>query len=534
MSDTSTDTNGGAPDLVEISIDGRALKVPKGQNLVDALLEAGEEICYFCYHRGLNVVAQCRQCLVGLGDTYKLIPACQLNASDGMKIRSDTEQVREARRAQLEFTLVNHPIDCVICDKAGECALQRHYVDFDAKPSDVNHTKVKKPKRVDLGPEIVLDAERCIICSRCERFCKEIARQPQLCFIKRGDHSELTVAPGQRLDNPYSLNTVDICPVGALTDKDFRFKSRVWDLYATRSVCNGCAAGCEMEIHHKDNAIYRLVPPKLWDMNLNWMCDYGRRTYKPVGADSRLAYPLVGGDPVPLADAVARAAAGLRPLLDGDRETIGVVLGADASNEDNFTAATLAREFLEATLYLSDLPDSGEGDDILRRDDPNPNRAGAAACGGAGLRSRQQLEQDLRDDKLRALYVIGDTLTLPEDLLSGLSGLGIVIVQACHRSPLTDKATVVLPAAIWAEVDGTITDHEKRVKRMRRAVEPPGYARPHWDLLERVGAELGMARRFDRAFRVFAAMKARVELFADAEWGPALRTKQLRFAGRRG
>lgn len=520
-------------EMVEIVVDGRPVLAPKGSNLLEALIEAGEDMSYFCYHPGLSVVAQCRQCLVGVGDGVKLAPSCQLSVEPGLKIRSKTEEVLEARRAMLEYTLVNHPVDCVICDKAGECTLQRHYMDWDGKPAAINHQKVHKPKRVDIGPEIVLDAERCILCSRCIRFCAEFVGRPQLVFAERGDHTVLTTAPGEQLDNPYSLNTVDICPVGALTDKDFRFQSRVWDLFATRSTCNGCAALCETELHHKGGRIYRMVPPKRWDMNDGWMCDYGRRTYKAVHAEQRLAAPSVDGQPVELNAATRRVTSLLAPLVQAEGSPIGVVLGADATNEDNYVARLLA-EALRASLYLADRPDDGQGDAILRRDDPNPNRAGAIACAsGVRLRGREELFADAKAGRLRAIYAIGDSLSASDEAGAAFSGVELVM-QAAWASPLVSRATVVLPAAAWAEVDGTLLDDRGHVKRLRRAFEPPGHAQPHWKLTCELAGALGTPMPFASAFEVFAALRGGVELFRPAQWGKDLPTTRLRWAGRRG
>ena len=528
---------------VTIHVDGAPIDVPEGKNLLEALIDAGDEVSYFCYHPGLSVVAKCRQCLVGIGDGHKLVPACQSVVQDGMQIRSNTEQVKDARRALLEFTLLNHPVDCVICDKAGECALQRQYMDWDAKESLLNHTKVDKPKRVDIGPRIVLDAERCILCDRCVRFCDEVVGEPQLTFAHRGDHTILTTAPGQQLDNAYSLNTVDICPVGALTDKDFRFRSRVWDLFATRSACNGCATACNTEVHHKDNEVYRLVPPRHWDMNENWMCDYGRSTYKALGKN-RISEAAIEGEPAELADAIAYVREKLDTYRD-DPSQVGFVLSADATNEDNYALARLGRDRFGGRLYLGHQPDTDDGDTILRRNDPNPNRAGARACGGAKLLTQEQLAEDIKNGDLKALYIIGHAITLPGDALRKLKGLDLLVVQqSTNGSKLAKRANVILPAAMWAEVDGTIMSAEGAVKRLRAATEPPGYALPHWRLIDDVGKGLSARDSNDQdvsnqdAHGLFIEMIASVDFPGgapdEASWGPNLPTARLRWGGRRG
>ncbi|MBK8482487.1 MAG: (2Fe-2S)-binding protein [Proteobacteria bacterium] len=526
----------GTGEVVEFQLDGRPIRALKGQNLLEALLEAGEPLSAFCYHPGLSVAAQCRQCLVGIGEGYRLVPACQCTVQHGVSVRSQTDQVRDARRAMLEFTLLNHPVDCVICDKAGECALQRHYMDWDARPAAINHQKVHKPKRVDLGPNIVLDAERCILCSRCIRFCSEVAGAPQLTFAERGDHTELTTAPGQALDNPYALNTVDICPVGALTDKDFRFRSRVWDLWSTLSVCNGCAAGCATELHHKGGAIHRMVPPKRWDMNLSWMCDEGRRSYQAIAAD-RLTEAVADGQPATPEQACARAASALEALAGRAPASLAVVLGADATNEDNFAAVQLASRWAGARLFIADRADDGRGDTILRRDDPNPNRAGtqavAAQFAGATADGAALLEA-LRAGSIKGLYVVGNASDLAAPVAAALGSVEFVVVQATCSSPLTQAAQVVLPAAAWAEVEGTITNWRNELGRLRAAFEPPGHARPHWAWIHAIGAALGHPPQGEAAKDVFEQLRDEVPLFRRASWGEERPTVRLRWACRRG
>jgi NADH-quinone oxidoreductase subunit G len=522
------------PEPVSLTVDGKPLTAPKGANLLDVMLEHGIEVSYFCYHPGLSVVAQCRQCLVEVKGQPKLAPACQTPVAPGMEVIASSDRVLAARRQMLEFTLVNHPIDCPICDKAGECALQRQYMDWDATGSRIDHPKVHKGKKIDLGPRIVLDQERCILCTRCVRFCSEVAKNPQLTIAGRGNHSVLTTAPGHRLDNPYSLNTVDICPVGALTDKDFRFQVRVWNLSATLSVCNGCAAGCLCEIHHHRNRIYRLVPRRVVDINLNWMCDYGRSSYKAQAAD-RITLPRLEGKDASWEDALSRAAGKLGGVEGAARSGIGLVLGADLSNEDAFVGARLGLDFLGLEhVYLAAEPDTSEGDAILRSADPNPNRRGVTACGRGKLRPVSELARDLTEGKLRMLYVASDKLHLPPEALEQLKGLELLAVQASHPSELVKRANVVLPACVWEEVDGTVTSAAGRTSRMRAAVRAPEAARPHWEILVRLARRLGLTLDFAAPRAIFDALRAEVEELREAEWGKDLPPIQLRFAGSRG
>ncbi len=298
----------------------------------------------------------------------------------------------------LEFTLVNHPIDCPICDKAGECMLQKQYFDWDAKLARNDGIKVHKDKVVDLGPTIVLDQERCILCTRCIRVCDEVAKNHQLEMADRGDHEVLTTAPGHQLDNPYSLNTVDVCPVGALTSKDFRFAMRVWELYTTPSVCTGCATGCNIEVHTSRGKIYRLVPRENQAVNKHWMCDEGRLTYKRVNA-TRLAAPCSGGVPVEWDSALDDAGKLLRDALDANPAEVGVVLNAQSTNEDLYALAKLTFDHLGRRQGLPRRPRSG-----LERRHP---------------RQRRQEPQHRGRDRDRRGTAASTLLDLANDLKSG-------------------------------------------------------------------------------------------------------------------
>ncbi|HEX7597542.1 MAG TPA: 2Fe-2S iron-sulfur cluster-binding protein, partial [Polyangia bacterium] len=342
-----------APAKVTVTIDGQAHEFPAGMVLLEACQRAGAKVPFFCWHPGLSAPAVCRQCLVEIKGIPKPIPSCYTLVADKMEVTTNSPKVLDVRRQMLEFTLLNHPIDCPICDKAGECLLQRHYFDWDAQYARNDGNKVRKAKVVDLGRHIVLDQERCILCSRCIRVCNEVARQPELTMAMRGDRQVLTTPPGQRLDNPYSINTVDVCPVGALTSKDFRFSMRVWELWSSSSVCPGCATGCNIEIHAARGEIRRLVPRVNLAVNKYWMCDEGRFTYKPVHRD-RLVAPLIAGAAVAWNTALAEAARLIGEAREKSPSSLGVVLSAQATNEDIFALAQLAGEHLHIDrVYLT-------------------------------------------------------------------------------------------------------------------------------------------------------------------------------------
>ncbi len=507
---------------VTLTIDGQSVTVPKGTNVLEAARTLGIDISAFCYHPGLAVVAQCRQCLVSVEKSPKLQPSCQQACADGMVVHTTDPQSTLARKQQLEFTLLNHPIDCPICDKAGECTLQKLYFDHDNADSRVDVPKVQKAKVVDLGPTIVLDQERCILCSRCIRVCDEVAGDHQLEFAFRGDHEVLTTAPGAQLDNPYSLNTVDVCPVGALTSKDFRFTMRAWELEATPSVCNGCATGCNVEIHHRNGRAWRLVPRHNPDVNSYWMCDEGRLTYHDLRA-RRLAGPSVDGGPSTWDRAIRTAA---DRIAAAGKAGTAFVLSATSSNEDNFALAKLAGALGCTNLFYTGRPPvPGRADGKLRVDDVNPNTAGARAildAVGGGARELGALPAGIK-----VIVVLGELL--PE----GAGGLDVIAISS-HARGAAVQAQIALPAAAWAETSGTITNAQGRVQRMHAAFAAPGHALAGWEIAVRLAQALNVRISWAHAREVFKDMTAAVPPWSGLVWAREARPLALRFAGSRG
>jgi NADH-quinone oxidoreductase subunit G len=524
------------PESVTVTIDGKLHQFPKGKNLLEACNDAGCNVPFFCYHPGLSSPAVCRQCLVDVKGQPKPVPSCYTPVADKMEVTTNSPRVLDVRRQMLEFTLLNHPIDCPICDKAGECTLQKHYFDWDAKLARNDGIKVHKAKVVDLGKHIVLDQERCILCTRCIRVCDEVAKTHDLEMAARGDHEVLTTSPGRRLDNPYSLNTVDVCPVGALTAKDFRFAMRAWELYTTPSVCPGCATGCNIDIHASHGRLYRLVPRVNEAVNKHWMCDEGRFTYKGVQAQ-RLTAPTVAGAMVDWDRALDEATKRLRSVLDHDPAKVGVVFNAQSTNEDLYALSRLAFQHLGVgRAYLAGR-DQGWHDDILVSADKNPNTAGAVAIGGGRLASLVDLANDLKSGAITALLVLGaDGILVGPTAATAMpfSGLSALVVVSSHQDPLVDAAHVALPMAAWAEVDGTFTNKMGMVQRIRSAVPPAGDSLPGWDILCHLARKLGATMDWDAAKTVFAEAKQKLPFMRDADWGRARLPVQLRFANSRG
>ena len=543
------------PTTVTLKIDGRPCTVPKGTNLLEACRAIGIDVSYFCYHPGLSSPAVCRQCLVEVTGQPKLVPSCYTPVTDNMEVITESEKVVTARQQMLEFTLVNHPVDCPICDKAGECTLQKLYMEWDGHPSRTDVNKVHKPKAVDLGPTIVLDAERCILCTRCIRVCNEVAHSPQLTMSFRGDHEILGTAPGVQLDNPYSINTVDVCPVGALTAKDFRFTMRAWELYTTNTICPGCATGCNVELHHAQDKAWRLIPRLNPEVNKYWMCDEGRFTYHQL-SERRVIGARLADDPAPLEKAVAFAAERIDRARQGERggARIAVVFGAQATNEDLYVLARVA-EAIGARPFVSGRQSEPEREDaILRSADVNPNSAGArilaGLVNGAPAGGIPELEAALIGGELDVVWCVGEDLPISEEAFEALDDLDL-IVQAAHDDELTAGADVVLPAAAWAEVDGTFTNSPSpagiaggRVQRIRKAFDPPGGAQPHWQLTMAIARRLGIAlgapgeggaaAGYANPRALWSEMKGRVPELASGEWGRPAPLVQLRFAHSRG
>jgi NADH-quinone oxidoreductase subunit G len=513
---------------VTVVVDGKECKFPKGTNLLEACQSVGAKIPFFCYHPGLSSPAVCRQCLVEIKGSPKPVPSCYMTVADKMEVTTNSPKVLDVRRQMLEFTLLNHPIDCPICDKAGECSLQRHYFDWNGKLARNEGDKVRKAKVVDVGKHIVLDQERCILCTRCIRVCNEIAKSPDLTMAYRGSHEILTTAPGQRLDNPYSLNTVDVCPVGALTSKDFRFARRAWELSSTLSVCPGCATGCNIEVHSARGKLHRLVPRENPAVNKFWMCDEGRFEYKAVH-EHRVMLPSVAGRRARLDAAVAEAARLLREAAAANPASVGVVLSHAATNEDTHALVRLAVESLQIQRFYAGGRGSGWSDTILVSADKNPNTAGVERMAPPPLRTLKELSSDVAKGVLSTVLVLGnENVTLP-------AATPVEVILLCsHRGPLLDLAQVVLPVATWAEVDGTFTNKDLRVQRIHAAIPAPGEAMPGWQAVERLASGLGKSFHYASAEDVFAEASGKHAFMRDAMWGPRVALVQLRFGESRG
>src|SRR5438105_7849849 len=383
--------------MFNVQIDGVWHQFPKGTRVIEACEQVGSYVPRYCYHKKLSSPGNCRMCLTEMGfpklgpdrkpelgpDNKPIINwiprpqiSCAQDVADGMGVRTNSPLVKECQRGVMEFLLINHPLDCPICDQAGECQLQEFSVDYGNSQSRFLENKVKKPKAVQVGPRVTLDDERCILCSRCIRFCQEIAHDDVLGFVDRGSHTVLTAHPGKSLENNYSLNTVDICPVGALTSTDFRFKMRVWFLKETKSICTGCATGCNTIIGTREDVIYRQTPRENDHVNSCWMCDYGRLNYKYLEAENRLLGPEISNGkeltPADWKSAINQAAAQLKHFTGWE---IAIIASGRMTNEELWLTRQLAT--ILGVDLIDIVPRTGPSDEILLSQYRNPNRVGA-------------------------------------------------------------------------------------------------------------------------------------------------------------
>jgi NADH-quinone oxidoreductase subunit G len=376
---------------VNITINGKKIQAPDGALLIDVCREIGIDIPHFCYHPGLGPDGNCRMCQVDFVGPRgnKLGISCKTVVAEGMDVLTDSDAAKRARASVEEMLLLNHPLDCPICDKAGECTLQNYYMEHDLQPGRQDFTRFRKNKAKDIGPTLVLDQERCVLCDRCVRFLRDIAQEEQLYIAGRGHEAFITTFPGQEVTSPYSINTVDLCPVGALTSKDFRFNSATWFLKNTNSVCTTCARGCSMQVQTKKDQVYRIRPRHNPHVNGYWACDEGRLNYQFVNHD-RLHTPFVrrGGSvfECSLQEAIAemRTLLGFKPAGAGDRASAkkGLVLAsASCTLEELFLAQRLAKECLNAPVVVARHVPDGVDDHLLRRADKHANARGAEMLG---------------------------------------------------------------------------------------------------------------------------------------------------------
>ncbi|HZM06796.1 MAG TPA: molybdopterin-dependent oxidoreductase [Candidatus Saccharimonadales bacterium] len=546
-------------EMIKIKVDGREIEVPKMSpdwqgklqptTMLQACLVAGIDIPHYCYHPKLQIAGNCRMCLVEFGtpamgpDRKPVLNAdgspkivrsalpyepgtprgaigCATPISPGMEIYPSSPATKQMRQAVLESLLINHPLDCPICDQAGECKLQEYSIDYGQSASRFAEEKVHKPKQVDLGPRIVLDDERCILCSRCIRFSRDIAGDDALGFVNRGSHSTLTNFPGKAFDNNYTLNTVDICPVGALTSKDFRFQMRVWFLKETKSICTSCSTGCNIVMGSREERLYRYEPRQNDAVNSCWMCDYGRLNYKWINRTDRLtevAGSKMRGHTQDQAWSVAlREISSI--LRHANHDSVAVIASSRQTNEELYLLKKLVSRFNSLTDSIAR---GGTGDKILLSADRNPNSTGATLIGispekmGSNL---SKIANEIAAGNIKTLIVFGEDVTrfgLGQNLLEKL---GTLIVSDILPNKTTEMAHYLLPGCAHAEKRGSFVNGKGRVQKFMQNLQPKGNARPEWEFLHELAREVSGQNGSVNIEGLFNEMAREVPAFAGLTW----------------
>jgi NADH-quinone oxidoreductase subunit G len=491
--------------MPKVTINGQTYEAEKGRTIIQVADEIGVQIPRYCYHPDIGIEGSCRMCLVEVKGAPKLMPSCATPIADNMEVRTDTERVHQAVRYAMEFLLLHHPIDCPVCDQSGECYLQDYYMEHAGHSSRYpGSQKTRRVKAVSIGPLVKLDRERCILCTRCVRFTRNVTKTGEIGVFNRGHAAEIAIHDNRVFDNPYSGNVVDICPVGALTSSDFRFKVRAWFLQGTNSICAGCSTGCNLRIDHSARAngggvpgvtategtIYRTFGRRNVAVNKSWLCDEGRLSFHTMERWPRLRA------------ARPAAVASLEPIhhrfetirKQHGAESVAALGSATNTNEALFLMKKYFQGRLDFRIGNETETYQKQQDDLLRRVDKHPNTQGALDLGlASSLQGLNGLLALAEAKQVRAMWIsfhpqlVGDdsadTLSKLERLIRALD---YSVVSTTHEFSWAAGATVLLPIAGWAEETGTYTNYAGRVQFTNRAVAPPGDAMPLYTMMSRL------------------------------------------------
>ncbi len=464
--------------MPKCTINGQEVEVKDGATIMEAFYKLDENIAHYCYHPGLSVAGVCRLCIVDIEGNPRPQIACNTTVTEGMKISNKSERIKDGVKWVLDFHLINHPLDCPICDQAGECGLQEQYMEYGKYNSEMAEPKVKKHKVVDLGPTVVLDSERCILCARCVRFTDEVSKTNELGLFNRGDRTEIGTFEGKELNNKYSLNTVDICPVGALTSKDFRFRQRVWYLKDSETVCTGCSTGCNVKVYYNKEGAFRVKPVYNEKVNGHWMCDEGRDVYKFVNLEHRqqLGHKYVDGKKIemPAGQAAIEAAQSLKGLSDSQ---LAVVLTGQYTNEEY--EVLLKNIKTKNVFHWKNSEDKwNEFDGLLIRGDKNPNSKGLqSALKTAGISSDwKTFEAGLKSGQFKAVIVAGPEIIASHkdfaEKVKMISSASLTVwLTSCHSKEFETfkSGSYVIPMKSYLEKSGTFTNHSGLEQKFKKA-----------------------------------------------------------------
>lgn len=492
--------------MVNIQVDGHWIQVPQGTRMIEACKLAEKEVPHYCYHPKLSSPGNCRMCLVQMGMPPRPNPseelsydengfqeiswmprpviACANTVSENMGIRTQGALVEKCREGVMEFLLINHPLDCPICDQAGECSLQEFSVEHGKGSSRFKEDKVKKPKNVKIGPRVRLDDERCIMCSRCIRFMDEVAEEPVLGFSERGTHTTVGVYPGRELSNNYGLNTVDLCPVGALTSNDFRFQMRTWFLKETSSIDTNCGTGTNISIWTRGNKIFRVTPRQNDAVNSCWMPDSHRLSYTCPSHDNRLTSPLIKADEVHEETCWSNAIAATGDALKQfESSEIAIIASGQQTNEELFMMRTLAAEL--ETESISIIPHTQTPDKLLISGDQNPNTTGAGLILGLDNPSHQleEIKDGVSNGTIKALIVASEDLLAAGFSAEDIDSLELLVSIFNTTNATAQASDIVFPGASSAEKRGSMINVTGRLQKLNAACTPPADARDDWEII---------------------------------------------------
>ena len=522
---SSTPPPGPQKKTLTVVFDGVPIEVPPGINLIEAAKLAGIEIPHFCFHPRLTVVGQCRMCLVEIEGIPKIQAACTTPLKEGLVVKTTTEKVRESRAANMEFLLINHPLDCPICDQAGECKLQDNAFGYGEQRSRYDERKRQYAgyDRTMIGPHVVADMTRCIQCTRCIRFCQEIAGTGELTFLDRGGRTLVWTHDGKPLANDWSACAADVCPVGALTTKEFRFRRRVFDLAKTPSVCPGCNIGCNISIENRDNVVYRFLPRLNPAVNDYWLCDYGRFLSESLNArDVTKATERDAADvrDVIVPAAIGRIASVIRETIEADGPSGLFFLGsAHLSNEENFLLRKIADQLGSANRDVvvdrSRVRRMKSKTEWVEGDHAAANFHGARDMGLTPGPGGHGLADVLEGRWTPRVVLVADAsfsaAADDPDSVALLRKAQFLAVAARTSNALTRAADVVLPASSLAQKEGSFTNVQGRVQRFDRAFLPPPPSRAHWEMLLLLAVALGWGDRNWTPADLRARIRAEVE-----------------------
>jgi NADH-quinone oxidoreductase subunit G len=507
-------------DPVKIIVDGKEVVTTKGTTVIKAAADAGVAIPHYCYHQKLSIAGNCRMCLIEIEKMPKLQIACNTQVAEGMSVLTQSPKVLAVRKAVMEFLLINHPVDCPICDQAGECQLQNYYMEHNREASRFEVGKIHDRKKTIFGPNVIFDGERCIKCTRCVRFCQEITKTDELAVVNRGDHSTITLFDNAVLDNPLSANVVDICPVGALTDRDFRFKVRVWYLEKTPSICPGCSTGCNVSVEAYQNKIARFKPRVNEAVNSHWICDEGRYCFHDLAGGERLTTPMIrqegGLVPTTWEKALQAVYIGL-----SSAQPLAAILSGRNTNEEAYLYAKLIKKVspeaaLEVFYQERDLTETQK---ILMSPDRSPNFRGAREMGVRSNGGFDALMGKLAAGNFSSAYVVGEDLVgFDEKIRAALQKLSFLVVQDTHMTETAKLAHVLLPSVHFGEKEGTYTNRKGRVQKLNAAVIPPDGARQDSDVFLQLLAAAGEVVPYTSPSEIFVAIAREVSAYQGLDY----------------